>query len=261
MQNPNRHLETLPAATMNIIQYWDTENIPDDVLSCINSFPAQNPDAKHFVFNATTADAFIAEHFSSRELNAFRACAVPAMQADYFRLCAILVLGGIYADADAVCLRGLRPLFDAIDRVEFYVHGPKGNVPNNFFLVREKNNPFIRTFLDLATYNIERRASGIVWAVTGPGILTVLYWLAQGDRAEDFAARLAIRNDDTRQSFAEILAEVGRMSRLRITESLAGVRFQPWTVRAHYIRDMRLAHHQTPVHWSNWQGHIYRTTR
>lgn len=95
-----------------IIQYWDSGSPPEEVAELIETFREHNPDTPHLVFSESEAERFIAEHFGPREVEAFRACALPAMQADYLRYCAVFALGGIYADADCECHRALQPLVD-----------------------------------------------------------------------------------------------------------------------------------------------------
>lgn len=97
-------------ASLPLVQYWHSPEIPKPIARLIDSFARRNPDLDHLVFDERSAEALIGEHFGSRQLNAFRSCAVPAMQSDYFRCCAALKLGGVYCDAYCQCIANMRPL-------------------------------------------------------------------------------------------------------------------------------------------------------
>jgi hypothetical protein len=58
----------------------------------------------HRLFDEGTAKEFIGASLDARHRHAFERCYHPAMQADYFRLCYLLVEGGCYVDADDACV-------------------------------------------------------------------------------------------------------------------------------------------------------------
>ena len=58
----------------------------------------------HRLFDEHAAKTFIGGSLGTRHECAFERCYHPAMQADYFRLCYLLVEGGFYVDADDVCV-------------------------------------------------------------------------------------------------------------------------------------------------------------
>ena len=79
---------------MLLFQYWDTEDVPNYIADWFASFRKHNPGLDHRIFDQNSAETFIASNFTQREVAAFRACAVPSMQSDYFRYCAVLNFGG-----------------------------------------------------------------------------------------------------------------------------------------------------------------------
>ncbi|MGC1852015.1 MAG: glycosyltransferase [Solirubrobacterales bacterium] len=169
-----------------IIQYWHSAEVPTEISELVSTFRDQNPTMRHLLFNETEAMALIAEHYTDREVAAFRACAVPAMQADYFRYCAILALGGIYADADFRCRQPLHSLVEQFNG-ECLFTGSRGQIMNGFFLLQKPHHPLLRLTLDIATHNIEQRFSERIWLVTGPGIfngLAILYKRGFSDTAK-----------------------------------------------------------------------------
>lgn len=88
------------------MQFWhDLGQLPPDVEECVRSWTVWGTSGfKHRLFDERTAGAFISHSLGARHKQAFERCYHPAMQADYFRLCYVLVEGGIYVDADDVCV-------------------------------------------------------------------------------------------------------------------------------------------------------------
>jgi len=89
-----------------IVQFWhDLGQLPPDVEECVRSWTVwETSGFEHRLFDERTAGAFISSSLSARHKRAFERCYHPAMQADYFRLCYVLVEGGFYIDADDVCV-------------------------------------------------------------------------------------------------------------------------------------------------------------
>jgi len=89
-----------------IVQFWhDLPRLPSDVEECIRSWTRwETCGFTHSLFDERAASAFIGNSLGTRHKSAFERCYHPAMQADYFRLCFLLVEGGFYVDADDVCV-------------------------------------------------------------------------------------------------------------------------------------------------------------
>ena len=89
-----------------IVQYWNNLNeLPTDVETCILSWSSWKADGfSHHIFAEHEAIKFIDAYLGKSHIAAFRNCYHPAMQADYFRLCYLLVKGGLYIDADDICI-------------------------------------------------------------------------------------------------------------------------------------------------------------
>lgn len=94
----------LPPRT--IVQFWhDLRQLPHDVEECVATWTRwETSGFKHLLFDEHAAKAFIGSSLGARYERAFARCYHPAMQADYFRLCYLLVEGGFYIDADDVCV-------------------------------------------------------------------------------------------------------------------------------------------------------------
>ena len=101
---PNdRHEHLIPNA---IVQFWhNLRQLPYDVEECIASWARwETSGFTHRLFDEHAAKAFIGGSLGTQHECAFERCYHPAMQADYFRLCYLLVEGGFYIDADDVCI-------------------------------------------------------------------------------------------------------------------------------------------------------------
>ncbi len=95
-----------PRPPNTIVQFWhDLNHLPLDVEECIQTWAAwKSKGFEHHIYEESTADRFIARSLSPRHKSAFERCYHPAMKSDYFRLCYIFLNGGLYVDADDVCI-------------------------------------------------------------------------------------------------------------------------------------------------------------
>jgi Glycosyltransferase sugar-binding region containing DXD motif len=256
--------------TVPIVQYWDSNPPPEQVAELLATFGAKNPDMSHRIFSEPTAERFIEAYYGRRELEAFRACGLPAMQADYFRYCAVLALGGIYADADYRCLGSLRPLVEGCESGHiFFNHTARiaQQVINGFFVFPAPGHPLLRLALDVATANIETRLAERVWPVgapvhqavgftTGPGIFSFLYFLwALGS----FEALIEGWSGRKLEPFALTMRDVAGDYE-RIAEAFDGVRISPYEEMMGWVGlpDRRLAYKSTEAFWMNASMPIFR---
>jgi Glycosyltransferase sugar-binding region containing DXD motif len=252
--------ERLPVPhTLPIVQYWHPRPWPAEIAASFVTFTAQNPGLRHLIFDQPQAEAFIAAHFSARELAAFRECAVPAMRADYFRYCAILVLGGVYVDADARCIASLKPLLDGVaDEGGHIFQRPEGILPTGAFAFAP-GHPFLRLVLDAVTVNVERRiVDGPVglWLSTGPGVFTLIHRL---HGAGSIGAFLDLARGTEAEGVAGALCEVAG-DYGRVVQALRRVRISPLEASRRWIRapGVPLPYKQTESHWTNVRGSIFR---
>lgn len=181
-----------------IVQYWhDTNEIPEDVQKCLNSWKKlETKGFKIILFNDDSARNFIQKYFGIDYLNAFDQCQHPAMRCDYFRLCYIYKIGGIYIDADDV-YNGKEiemHLFDqnlklqpfcydihAKSMIPFDTFVTQGNYSENWIFYINNNpiiappkHPLVGKALNKATFNIVNSiyTSNDIQSITGPGNLT-----------------------------------------------------------------------------------------
>ncbi len=254
-----------------LFQYWDTPTPPPEVAACMAYMGANNPEFTHEVFDEHRARAFIAAHYGPRELRAFDACAVPAMQADYFRLCALESTGGLYIDADTQSLEPVAPLVARAPGGVVYMFF--GNFNNAIAFFPKAHSPFLRACLALATDNIETRRFSAVFTTTGPGVFdAVRAVMAPATLEATIAAFESKRGSGDRffgmtaeqilaWGFRELL-DVARATIALTPELEASIRgitlLDSFTQMAPWFGAVQPAYKQSPRHWLHWPGSIYR---
>jgi mannosyltransferase OCH1-like enzyme len=232
-----------------IIQYWHSSEVPTDVAELIATFRDLNPALRHLLFHRPEAEEFIAEHLGERELDAFRSCAVPAMQADYFRYCAGLVLGGVSCDADLRCIGSLQPLLADAGGGLLFRRGAI-LIVSNFFVFAAPDHPLLRLVLDIATHNIESRTMENVWSVTGPWILSALTQFLELGSPDAVRRMVAERGIETSpEPLLEVAGDHGR-----VAEAFETVQILPFaTVRGLIGEPGPVAYKHSDTHWVRWQ--------
>ena len=182
-----------------IVQFWhNVRQLPRDVEECIASWIRWTSSGfAHRLFDEGSAKAFIGASLDARHEQAFERCYHPAMQADYFRLCYLLVEGGCYVDADDVCVgNDVGWLFDdgrlKIQPLCYDVASGTMVAPsvflrsdaydpnwifyfNNNPLIADRGHPIIERALQQATDLLERANDNVlpeIQTTTGPGNLS-----------------------------------------------------------------------------------------
>jgi mannosyltransferase OCH1-like enzyme len=180
------------------LQFWDDlTRVPADVQECIDTWvPVESAGFGRVLFSDESAADFIANRLTPRHLAAFTSCGHPAMRADYFRLCYMSVVGGMYVDADDQLVGDaatlpwsrsrlyLQPLCyeiatgSMLDPFEVALDGPDPGLifyVNNNPLIGPAGHPLIALALARATDQVllAPDTSRDVQSLTGPGNLSV----------------------------------------------------------------------------------------
>lgn len=169
MRAGRRPLSLRHDVPMQVVQYWNSDDIPTDIAWLIDHWASQSA-LEHALFNRARAMRFIRDDLGPDWLSAFRLARHPAEESDFFRLCYLLVHGGIYVDADDRYIRDFTRLIDTCGGFLAFAE-PYGTVENNFIAARP-NHPVIKIAALAARDALLQRASEITWAKTGPGLLT-----------------------------------------------------------------------------------------
>jgi len=168
-----------------VVQFWHGTQ-PPEIAELMETWRQSSAEGFEYLdFDAETARDFIRMHYDQRTEDAFLTCAVPAMKADFFRICALLVRPGIYVDADTrrsgarfrrqppgESSASLMKLYQQLDRGLLFRREER--IANGFMIVKRKRDPLLLAILGKAIHNIENRTSNNVYMVTGPGIATKL---------------------------------------------------------------------------------------
>jgi mannosyltransferase OCH1-like enzyme len=188
-----------PSVPRRIVQYWhDLQTLPADVQECMDSWSRWvSSGFEYCVFDAHSACRFIEQSLGRDYLRAFMRCYHPAMQADYFRLCYILIKGGMYVDADDVCFaKDISELFvgsdvkvqplcydlasDSMVQCEVFLQARTNQegwifYVNNNPLIACEGDPIVNRALERATLRLNFAAEGElpeIQSTTGPGNLS-----------------------------------------------------------------------------------------
>jgi len=262
---------------LSISQYWDAESVPAYLAGPLASFRDLNPGSDHRVFSETQAEMLIAEHIGRREADAFAACAVPAMQADYFRYCSVLIRGGVYADVDYRCRAPLGTMVDfhGDGGTLFFgrgIHDLNGlatrRIWNGLFGFSRSEHPFLRLAVEIATANIEARIPERIWSVgenvreaiwltVGPGVFTLMHLIREWGSFDAFISNIA---GSAAEPFGELYCEaIGNYQRL--VEAFDGVLISPFESLWDWVEDVpqdELPYKETERHWHNFNSSIFR---
>lgn len=157
---------------IRLVQYWDTGSPPAEVADLMRTW-ADDTSFKYSVYDREAAISFLEANFPARVVAAFRKCRFPAMQADLFRYCVLLVGGGVYVDADTSNGGGLAEM--VLGCARGCLMNRQSKIANDFLYFTDPGDPLLTAVIDRAVQNIETELSNNVWQVTGPGIMTSLH--------------------------------------------------------------------------------------
>lgn len=162
----------------HIAQFWDKPDVPRDVRGVMLSWTRLNPQVAYTLFDDASARRFLETHYGSAIVQLYDACHHPAMKADYFRIAFLHQAGGLYADADELCLRPLGYILDAAEDAEIIamLDGDTPGYVHNAFLGGRPRSRLVRWALEQATelvaHELQAGRRPDIWSLTGPGLIT-----------------------------------------------------------------------------------------
>ena len=141
---------------------------------CIQSWTKHKNTHKCFFYDNKMCHDFMKTHFSGDVYQAYRRLPMAVMRADLWRYCVIYKYGGIYADADAMCL--VHPNLFTNAKTQL-VCGPENSTHlSQWFFASPKNSPILKAVIDLSVKRIleipEIKGEHIIHYLTGPGCFT-----------------------------------------------------------------------------------------
>ena len=153
-----------------ITQFWDSAEPPSDVAALMASWPQRNPLYEYRRFDNVSARRWLAASAPEGVLEAYDRSDHPAQKADLLRLAVLAVDGGIWADADDLCLAEVSPLLAG--PAEFVTYQEIYGTLGNNVLAAVPGHPVIVHALELATAALLAGDTDIAWLSTGPGLLS-----------------------------------------------------------------------------------------
>ena len=233
-----------------IVQYWHAADPPGYIVELLETFPRLNPERPHLVFDRPSAARFIAERFGPRRLDAFQACAIPAMQADYFRYCATLALGGAFFDADGRCVKNVDSLIPGPGEARLFRRPGMRNVVNGIYGFGSSGHPLLSLTVEIATANIERRLAN-VFAAAGPLIFTTLHDLLRLGSFDALREHMVGRRyEAATAAICEVVADFERVERAFEGVGVSLLSNNVW-LRA---PERPMPYKSTSVHWVRAAG-------
>jgi mannosyltransferase OCH1-like enzyme len=164
-----RNKRLIPAV---IYQTFQTNLVPKGMYKAVNSWIHMNPDYEHFFYDNLKSIEFLQKHFGKREVEAYKTLLPGAFKADFWRLCILYKLGGIYVDADMICLSSLNNLIQPEDT---FICGRDDPMSKSFlyngFIASIPGHPFLKAAINRCLYNIENHIMCYELDITGPGCL------------------------------------------------------------------------------------------
>jgi mannosyltransferase OCH1-like enzyme len=127
-----------------------------------------------------TAQQFIATHFGTDLVRAYKTCSAPALKSDLFRLAFLYQCGGVYADCDDKCQDALEGLFKP--GYSLVVQQEIGSTIGNNLIGVTARHPFVKNALAWVASLILEQQGHTIRFVSGPGMLTKAFcdtYLAQ----------------------------------------------------------------------------------
>ena len=162
-------LLTAPKIPRQIVQYWHSKAVPDDINALMKTWSDANSDYKHIVFDDETADNFLRAHYRGEISRTFHRAQEPGQRADILRLAYLASEGGYFVDADDKCLARLDAFVPP--QAEFVGYQDNYGAIGSNFIGTIPGHPVIAFALENAATAVNRGDRDIPWLSTGPGLL------------------------------------------------------------------------------------------
>lgn len=176
-----RDLTGCPATALTIprtiIQFWDTDVVPEEVRGLMEKTRAANPNYCHLLFSEEAARDYVRSSLGADCVPLFDVCPHAAAKADFFRAAYLMEHGGVYIDADEVSESSLSEHFDSsnFDLILVYTKASVSCI-NNWFIAAAPHSAIVERAVENIVENlrnvIKYGLSTNVWLLTGPGVWT-----------------------------------------------------------------------------------------
>jgi len=155
-----------------IYQTFETFECCENMYNAVQSWIHMNPEYEHYYFDHEKRIEFIEKYFDTRVLNAYLTFIPGAFKADLWRCCILYINGGIYVDADMVCVYPLRDYVMPNDEFIVARDDPMSkSYLSNGFICSTPNHPFLKKQIDAIVNNVESKIKCYHLDISGPGLL------------------------------------------------------------------------------------------
>jgi|TARA_R110000744_G_scaffold298632_2_gene408232 mannosyltransferase OCH1-like enzyme len=171
-----------------IHQTFETELTPPGMSKAIDSWKINNPLYVYKFYNAVDRINFLKKNFQSNVLKAYDTLIPGAFKADLFRYCVLYVEGGVYVDADTICLEPLENIINNSDSLLVVRDDPMAKkwLANAMIAVTPKHS-LMWEAINKAVSNVESREERFYLDYTGPGLLgKCLNVISQRDQETEY---------------------------------------------------------------------------
>lgn len=154
-----------------IYQTFETFECSENMYRSIQTWKDLNCEYEHYYFDNNKRIEFIEKYFDKKVLLAYLSLIPGAFRADLWRYCVLFIKGGIYVDADMICLKSFREYIRPKDEFIVAQDTPmsKSYICNGFIASRP-NHPFLKEQIERVIYNIENKINCFYLDITGPGL-------------------------------------------------------------------------------------------
>ena len=164
-------VEVAPEAAHPVpLRIFQTHSAPT---AHMRTWKARNPRHAYTFFDDNMCMKFMEKHMEPEVVQAYRRLAPGAARADLWRYCALYVHGGVYIDADCVCLVPLEQWLPREKCVAVVDHtfGPTVRL-FQAFLACAPQHPLMRRAIDCVVQNVQQdKFAQNIFELTGPTLL------------------------------------------------------------------------------------------
>ncbi len=155
-----------------IYQTFESYDLPEGMFNSVQSWINTNPEYEHYFFDEHKRLKFIEEHFDKNVLEAYIKLIPGAFKADLWRCCVLYQKGGVYVDADMVCLKKLNEFIDSDDSFLIARDDPMSKIfLANGFIASTPNHPFLKKQIDNIVDNVNQLKERYYLDISGPALL------------------------------------------------------------------------------------------
>jgi mannosyltransferase OCH1-like enzyme len=171
-REPASNIECSCKIPKTIYQTFQTFECCESMYNSVQSWKRMNPEYEHYYFDDEKRIEFIEKYFDNRVVHAYLSLIAGAFKADLWRCCVLYINGGIYVDADMVCIKPLRECISSNDEFIVARDDPMSkSYLFNGFICSIPNHPFLKKQIDAIVNNVESKKICYYLDISGPGLL------------------------------------------------------------------------------------------